>query len=58
MIRRYGIVAFSNGTITVVANAGKVAVALPAAGTVVLASGADGVSNTTLAPNSAVWLSQ
>ncbi len=53
-----GIIAFRNGGITVIANAGKVPVALPEAAGVVLASGADGVSNKMLAPNSAVWLSR
>ncbi|MHA7269488.1 glycoside hydrolase family 13 protein [Arthrobacter sp. HLT1-20] len=53
-----GIVAFSNGPITAVANVGVVPVALPEGAKVVLSSGADAVSNKTLAPNSAVWVTK
>ncbi|MHA7306826.1 glycoside hydrolase family 13 protein [Arthrobacter sp. TMN-49] len=51
-----GIIAFSNGPITTIANAGAAPVRLPAAARIVLASSQDGVSDKILAPNSAVWI--
>ncbi len=51
-----GVVAFSNGPITVIANAGNVPLDLPPAAEIVLASGAETVSGGKLAPNSAVWI--
>lgn len=51
-----GIVAFSNGAISVLANVGRIPVAIPEGARVILASGPDAISNTMLAPNSAVWI--
>ncbi|SEE97144.1 alpha-glucosidase [Arthrobacter alpinus] len=51
-----GVVAFSNGPITVLVNAGSVPLDLPPAAEVVLASTLDSVSQGKLAPNSAVWI--
>ena len=51
-----GVVAFSNGSITVIANAGSVPLDLPPAAEIVLASGVESVSGGKLAPNSAVWI--
>lgn len=51
-----GVVAYANGDIRVMANAGTTPVALPVGTLVILASSADAVVNGALAPNSAVWL--
>ncbi|ALV46616.1 alpha-amylase [Arthrobacter alpinus] len=51
-----GVVAFSNGPITVLVNTGSVPLDLPPAAEVVLASTLDSVSQGKLAPNSAVWI--
>lgn len=51
-----GIIAFSNGPITVIANAGSVPLDLRPAAEIVLASGVESVSGGMLAPNSAVWI--
>ncbi|WP_315914466.1 glycoside hydrolase family 13 protein [Arthrobacter sp. lap29] len=51
-----GVVAYTNGGISVVANVGEVPITLPAGASVLLASSASAVLNGALSPNSAVWL--
>ena len=51
-----GVVAYTNGGISVVANVGEVPITLPAGASVLLASSASALLNGALSPNSAVWL--
>ena len=51
-----GVVAYTNGGISVVANVGEVPITLPAGASVLLASSASAVLNGALSPISAVWL--